>query len=97
MEITDKTELKIGDIIRFHNWGMGGFLFGLITECEEEPLTHNMIHIWRSRSHFSLNDVDTITLVERIEDVKGYELHNFQDFLNDVKSNSMKCNLSFEF
>ena len=25
MEITNKNELKIGDVIRFHNWGVGGF------------------------------------------------------------------------
>ena len=25
MEITNKKELKIGDVIRFHNWGVGGF------------------------------------------------------------------------
>ena len=97
MEITNKNELKIGDIIRFHNWGVGGFLFGLIAECEEEPHTHNMTHIWRARSHFSLNDVDTITLIENIEDIKGYELHDFQNFLNDVKGNNMKYNLDFEF
>ena len=97
MEITNKNELKIGDIIRFHNWGVGGFLFGLIAECEEEPHTHNMTHIWRARSQFSLNDVDAITLIENIEDIKGYELHDFQNFLNDVKGNNMKYNLAFEF
>ena len=93
MEITNKNELKIGDIIRFHNWGVGGFLFGLITECEEEPCTHNTTHIWRARSHFSLNNVDAITLIENIEDIKEYELHDFKSFLNDVKENNMKCNL----
>ena len=55
MEITDKNKLKVGDIIRFHNWGVGGFLFGLITECEEEAHTHNTTHIWRAKSYFSLN------------------------------------------
>ena len=92
-EITNKNELKIGDVIRFHNWGVGGFLFGLITECEEEPRTHNTTHIWRARSHFSLNNVDAITLIENIKDIKEYELYDFQDFLNDVKENNMKCNL----
>ena len=28
---------------------------------------------------------------------KGYELHDFQNFLNDVKGNNMKYNLTFEF
>ena len=74
MEITNKNELKIGDVIRFYNWGEGGFLFGLITECEEEPHTHNTTHIWRARSHFSLNDVDAITLIENIKDIKEYEI-----------------------
>ena len=97
MEIKDKNKLKVGDVIRFHNWGVGGFLFGLITECKEEERTHNTIHIWRARSHFSLNDVDAITLIEKIEDVKGYESHDFQDFLNDIKSNNMKCNLALDF
>ena len=34
---------------------------------------------------------------KNIEDIKGYELYDFQDFLNDVKGNNMKCNLAFEF
>lgn len=97
MEVVDKSKLKVGDIIQFHNWGMGGFLFGLITECEEEPYTHNTTHIWRVRDCFSLNNVDAITLIEKIEDVKNYELHEFQDFLNDVKEHNMQCNLAFKF
>lgn len=92
MEIKDKNILKVGDLIWFHNGGVGGFLFGVITECEEEPYTHNKVHIWRARSKFSLNDVNAIELIKKIEDVKDYALHDFQDFLNDVKENNIKCN-----
>lgn len=92
MEITDKSKLKVGDLIWFHNWGVGGFLFGVIVECEEEPRTHNTVRIWRVRSNFSLNSVDGIELIEKIEDVKDYALHDLQDFLNDVKEHNIYCN-----
>lgn len=89
--VMDKNDLKIGDLIRFHNWGIGGFLFGVIVECEEDYY-HNKVNIWRTRSSYSLNDVDAIELIEKIEDVKDYALHDFQDFLNDIKKNNITCN-----
>ena len=95
MEITDKSKLKVGDLIWFHNWGVGGFLFGVVMELEEEDYYHNKMGIWRARSRFSINDVDGITLIEKIEDVKNYALHDFEDFLNDVKEYGVFCNFSF--
>ena len=92
MKINNTNMLKPGDIIRFHNWGVGGFLFGVITECEKEPHTENTIHIWREKSTFSLNNVDNIELIEKIEDVQDYTLHDFYDFLNDMKKNNISNN-----
>ena len=36
MELTDKSILKVGDLISYHDWTSGGFLFGVIVEHEDE-------------------------------------------------------------
>ena len=91
MVIADTSKLKVGDLIRFHNWGVGGFLFGVIVKCKEKGC-----RIWRARSSFSLNDVDGIELIEKVEDVKDYALHDLQDFLNDVNEHGIYCNFGNE-
>ena len=46
MEVTDKSILKVGDLISYHDWTSGGFLFGVIVENEDEYY-HNKLNIWR--------------------------------------------------
>lgn len=82
----EKNKLKVGDLILFHNWGIGGFLFGVIVECEDG------YNIWRSKSNFSLDNVDGIELIEKVEDVKDYALHDFHDFINDINEHGIYCN-----
>lgn len=67
-------------------------MFGVIVKCEEELFTHNTIHIWRPKSNFSLNDVDAIELIEKIDDVKEYALNDFYNFINDVEMNNVTYN-----
>ena len=49
----DKNELKVGDVISFHDWCVGGFLFGVIIEYEDE-LYHSKLNIWRPRGIYFL-------------------------------------------
>ena len=91
MKVADKSILKVGDLIWFHNWGVGGFLFGVIVECDEDYY-HNTIGIWRAKSSFSLDAIDGIELIKKIEDVEDYALHDFQDFLNEVEEHNIYCN-----
>lgn len=47
----DKSELKVGDVIRFHDWGVGGRLFGVIVEHEDD-LYRSKLNIWRLKDIF---------------------------------------------
>ena len=35
-KLKEKSKLKVGDIIKFHSWGVGGFLFGTIIKKKED-------------------------------------------------------------
>ncbi len=39
----DKNKLKVGDVIRFHDWGVGGFLFGVMIE-RNDILYHSQLN-----------------------------------------------------
>ena len=53
MKIKNKIELKPGDLIFFHNWGVGGFLFGIVIENDKkDEYYHNKLKVWRARSTF---------------------------------------------
>ena len=92
MKIEYKNDLKVGDLIRFHSWGVGGFLFGVIIEHEDD-LYHSKLNIWRPKDIYYLQDhgIDAIELINDIRDVKDYDLHDFQDLLNDIKKNRVYC------
>ena len=92
MEITDKEKLKVGDLISYHDWTSGGFLFGVIIEHEDEYY-HSKLNIWRSPNNIHLLEaVDAIEIIEKIEDVKDYRLHDLQDFLKRVEEYNIQCN-----
>ena len=92
MEITDKEKLKVGDLISYHDWTSGGFLFGVIIEHEDEYY-HSKLNIWRSPNSIHLLEaVDAIEIIEKIEDVKDYKLHDLQDFLKRVEEHNIQCN-----
>lgn len=96
MEVIDKSKLKPGDLIMYHDWFSGGFLFGIIVEHEDEYY-HNKLNIWRSPSSIHwLQAVDAIEIIEKIEDVKHYKLHDFHDFLSVIKEHNIQCNFDFE-
>lgn len=77
-KLKEKLKLKAGDIIKFHNWGVGGFLFGIIVEDAEEGIA-----IWRPKTTYSLKigGIDNITIVKKKTDIEDYE---FRDLLAEV-------------
>ena len=92
MEITYKRKLKAGDLISYHDWTSGGFLFGVIIEYKDERY-HSNLNIWRSPNSIHLLEaVDAIEVVRRIEDVEDYRLYDLQVFLNKIKENNIYCN-----
>jgi len=88
----DKTKLKIGDLIRFHDWGIGGYLFGVIIEKEDE-IFHSKLNIWRPRDVYYLQShgIDNIRVINNIGNVKSYEKDEFYKFLNVIKNNNIFC------
>ena len=90
MEVKDKCKLKVGDLISYHDWTSGGFLFGVIIEYEDE-LYHSKLNIWRPKGIYYLQDhgIDAIELINDIKDVEDYALHDLQNFLRDIKNNNI--------
>ena len=90
----NKTELKPGDLIFFHNWGVGGFLFGIVIENDEkDEYYHNKLKVWRARSTFCIEEIDNIELIQSLNDVKDYALYDFHEFIKDAKEKNINFNL----
>ena len=92
----DKNELKVGDVISFHDWCVGGFLFGVIIEYEDE-LYHSKLNIWRPRGIYFLqaNGIDGIEVIQSIKDVEEYRLHDFKNFIKATQDERIIVNISF--
>lgn len=90
-KLKEKSKLKVGDIIKFHSWGVGGFLFGIIVEDAEE-----WIIIWRPKTTYSLKigGIDNITIIKKKEDIEDYELH---DLLAEVVKPADKIGIHYNF
>lgn len=90
----NKEDLEIGDVIRFHDWGNGGFLFGIIIEQEVKPF-HGKLNIWRPLALYALQQhgIYGITLIKAEEDVNEYELHEFRELIEEARNSSVYYNL----
>lgn len=86
----NKDDLEIGDVIEFHSWEIGGFLFGIIIEHEDD-LYHSKLNIWRPKDVYYLqsNGIDGITLINGEEDIKEYNLYDFRDLLREAVDNDI--------
>lgn len=89
-----KDDLEIGDVIRFHDWGVGGFLFGIMIE-QEDHLCHSKLNIWRPIDIYYLqaHGIDEITLIKNETDINAYELHDFQDLIRNAVDKDIRFNL----
>lgn len=90
-KLKEKSKLKVGDIIKFHSWGVGGFLFGIIVEDAEEGII-----IWRPKTTYSLKigGIDNITIIEKKEDIEDYKFH---DLLAKVVEPADKIGIHYNF
>lgn len=92
----DKNELKAGDVISFHDWGVGGRLFGIIVEHEDE-LYHSKLNIWRPRDIYFLlaHGIDNIELIHSLEEFREYELRDLQDIIKKAQEKNIVVNAPF--
>lgn len=90
-DIMNKSILKVGDVIRFHDWTSGGFLFGVIIEYEDK-LYHNKLNIWRPRDIHFLQAVDHIDVIQSKEEIIEYELRSFDDIIEAAKNSGIFLN-----
>lgn len=90
----NKSDLEIGDVIRFHDWGSGGFLFGIIVE-QDDDLYNSKLNIWRPKGIYYLqaHGIDCITLIKNEADVKAYELYDFRDLITCAEDKAVYYNL----
>lgn len=92
----EKSELKLGDVIKFHDWGVGGFLFGVIIEYEDE-LYHSKLNIWRPRDIYFLqaHGIDNIEVIHSLEGLSEYKLHDLQDIIKKARDKNIAINIPF--
>lgn len=90
----DKADLQIGDVVRFHCWGNGGFLFGIIIEQEVKPFS-GKLNIWRPLDMHALQQhgIDGIALIKDESDVNEYELPDFRDLIKEAMDSDVYYNL----
>lgn len=87
----NKDELKIGDLIKFHSWAVGGFLFGVIIPYKDE-LHQKDVCIWRPRGLYSLYESDGISVINNSNDIEDYEMYELNNLLMEIKRNNISCN-----
>lgn len=92
----EKSELKVGDVISFHDWRVGGFLFGVIIEYEDE-LYHSKLNIWRPRDIYFLqaHGIDNIEVMHSLEGLSEYKLRDLQDIIKKARDKNIAVNIPF--
>lgn len=91
-ELVKKLGLKVGDVIRFHSRDEGA-AFGIIFEYENDTF-HNEVSLWRPKEVVLLENpkIDSIKLINSIEDVDDSAKEAFHEFLDEVRTNNISCN-----
>lgn len=92
----DKKELKIGDVISFHDWRIGGQLFGIIIDYEDE-LYHSKLNIWRPKDIYFLqaHGIDNIEVIHSLEGISEYKLQDLQDIIKRAQDKNIAVNISW--
>lgn len=93
--IMKKNDLEIGNVIRFHDWGTGGFLFGIIIQHEDD-LYHSKLNIWRPKDIYYLqaHGIDDIALIKDTTDINEYELYDFRNLVKEAHERNLYYSLS---
>ena len=68
-----KMKLKQGDVIRFHDWGVGGNLVGVIADLppfKDDP-DNRRLNIWRPKAEYYLMSphIDCIKIIRSFKDL----------------------------
>lgn len=92
----DKSELKVGDVIRFHDWGIGGRLFGIIVK-QEDDLYHSKLNIWRPKDIYFLQayGIDNIELIQSFEGFSEHKQRELREIIEKAHDKNIKTNISF--
>ena len=93
----EKEELEIGDLIRFHSWEVGGSLFGVIIEYEDE-VYHSKLNIWHPSGIYFLKSygIDSINVIYFSEEIYDYEQHDFKNIIKESKRNNIFMNIQYD-
>ena len=94
--VLDKKELKIGDVISFHDWRIGGQLFGIIIDYKDE-LYHSKLNIWRPKDIYFLqaHGIDNIEVIHSLEGISEYKLRDLQDIIKRAQDKNIAVNTSW--
>lgn len=87
MQVDNKSKLRPGDVIWFYNYGIGGFLFGIVIEDEDKNLT-----VWRPKCMYSIDSIHAVELIESVDDVENYALHDFQEIMEEARKKEICFN-----
>lgn len=87
MQVENKSKLKPGDVIWFYNYGIGGFLFGIVIEDENKNLT-----VWRPKCVYPIDSIHAVELIESVDDVENYALHDFQEIMEEARKKEICFN-----
>lgn len=74
-----KHNLQIGDVVKFHDWTSGGFLFGVI---------YNKEIIWRPLAVYPIwsKGIDGIQVLRTKSDIEEYQHNDLANILSIAKS-----------
>lgn len=94
LNMTNKNALEAGDVIRFHDWGAGGNLFGIIFEYEDD-LYHSKLNIWRPKDIYFLHahGIDNIEIIQSLEGLGEFKQHNLKDIIKKAQDENIKVNI----
>lgn len=94
--MTNKNALEVGDVIRFHDWGVGGNLFGIIFEYEDD-LYHSKLNIWRPKDIYFLHahGIDNIEIIQSLEGLSEFKQHDLNDIIKKAQNENIKVNISW--
>lgn len=96
VNMTNKNALEVGDVIRFHDWGVGGNLFGIIIEYEDE-LYHSKLNIWRPRDIYFLHayGIDNIEIIQSLEGLSEFKQNDLKDVIKKAQDENIDVNISW--
>lgn len=95
-EEVDKDRLKVGDVISFHSWEVGGFLFGIIIEQEDE-IYHGKLNIWRPGYIYYLQShgIDGIKIIHSFKGLSMYQSMDLKGLINEAKNSNISVSLLY--